>query len=184
MKRFFGVLFLAMAVPAAAQTRQSITLDITGSEAMDADHTTYTLASGAKVVVANTDIHHAAADATASAVDVDRRAEAAAGGSTNAPPLLPLRNISTPTDERVTTQITRRCERESQTDFRMQAYCRTQQREAAVAMSRRSMTTPDQITIRMTCLKQWGEDQQLGFDYRMLNYCEEQQLKALTSLGR
>jgi hypothetical protein len=70
------------------------------------------------------------------------------------------------------------CEKEWPTDFRMQAYCQKQAREAAIEMSLRTMTTADQRTIRTHCQQEWGED------LRMVNYCEKRQLDALRALGR
>ena len=78
----------------------------------------------------------------------------------------------------VTATTQQSCEKEWGTDFRMRAFCETQQRESASTLRQRSMTTTDQQAIRKQCLGEWPTD------FRMQNFCEEQQLKALKELGR
>jgi hypothetical protein len=72
------------------------------------------------------------------------------------------------------------CAKEWPTDFRMQAYCQTQQGEALKKLTTRHdsgvLQTPAGTTIRTTCAREWPNDP------RMRNYCEEQQLKALATL--
>ena len=55
----------------------------------------------------------------------------------------------------------------------MQKYCLDQQAKALSTLQDRSMSTGDRRTIRTQCIKEWPDD------YQMMNYCEEQQLKAL-----
>jgi hypothetical protein len=71
-----------------------------------------------------------------------------------------------------------KCAKDWPTDFSVRAYCEEKQREALATLRSRSMTTPDQRTIRSKCAVEWPED------YSVRNYCEERQLEALRQLGR
>jgi hypothetical protein len=90
--------------------------------------------------------------------------------------------------------IKEKCEKEWNDDYRMQAYCIKQQQEALGKLSGRSdalAANPRAGKARLKCLSDWstpagkradGSDRYL-VDWRMVNYCEEQQLKALAELG-
>lgn len=82
----------------------------------------------------------------------------------------------------VVTLIRTKCAKDWPTDFRMRAYCETQQLEALGKIAKRNdagtLKTPDGLIIRAKCAAEWRDD------FRMANYCEEQQLKALATLGR
>jgi hypothetical protein len=71
-----------------------------------------------------------------------------------------------------------KCAEDWATDFAMRAFCEKQQREALEKLNARSMTTPDQRTIRTKCTTDWPDD------YSMRNFCEQRQLQALQQLGR
>lgn len=91
-----------------------------------------------------------------------------------------LPTSTTPAGGLIATTITTKCAADWPTDFRMRAYCETQQGEAVVKLAERSeaMHTPNGQIIRQKCLGEWSDD------FRMANYCEEQQIKALASLAR
>lgn len=74
--------------------------------------------------------------------------------------------------------VAAKCAEDWSTDFAMRVFCEKQQREALEKLNARSMTTPDQRTIRTKCTTDWPED------YSMRNFCEERQLQALEQLGR
>lgn len=92
-----------------------------------------------------------------------------AGAQTPAPKAPPASDLTT---------LQRKCEVQWKDDYRMRAYCETQQKNALAALKKRSMVSPEQRGIRTKCTEKWPGD------FRMMNYCEEQQLKALASLGR
>lgn len=71
-----------------------------------------------------------------------------------------------------------KCAKDWPDDFAVRAYCEKRQREALDTLSARSMTTPDERTIRSKCAADWPDD------YAVRNYCEERQLEALRQLGR
>jgi hypothetical protein len=76
--------------------------------------------------------------------------------------------------------IATKCATDWPTDFRMRAYCQTQQTDALGKLAARhqssTLQTAAGATIRAKCAGDWPNDP------RMTNYCEEQQLKALASL--
>ena len=72
--------------------------------------------------------------------------------------------------------IRTKCAAEWKDDFRMQAYCQTQQRDAFATIQRRGMLSANERTIRSKCRDEWPDD------FKMQDYCEQQQLKALGSL--
>jgi hypothetical protein len=89
--------------------------------------------------------------------------------------------------------IREKCEKEWPDDYRMQAYCIKQQDEALGKFLGRNTAiygTEKLKKLRTRCLAEWstpatrrdGSDRFI-VDFRMANYCEEQQLKALASLG-
>lgn len=90
--------------------------------------------------------------------------------------------------------IRTKCATEWVDDFRMRVFCETQQKTALAAiLARRPLmgSTPDLQAIRVKCLRDWstkvGErngDALFQVDFRMTNFCEEQQMKALGVLSR
>ncbi len=84
---------------------------------------------------------------------------------------------STPVEGDTISIIRNKCAKDWPDDFRMRAYCQTQQDEGVAALQRRTMSgSPAHTTIRAKCASDWPDD------FRMRNYCEEQQLKALASI--
>jgi hypothetical protein len=76
--------------------------------------------------------------------------------------------------------IATKCATDWPTDFKMQAFCRTQEAEAAGKLATRhqgaTMQTGAGATIRAKCATDWPNN------FKMANFCEEQQLKGLASL--
>jgi hypothetical protein len=77
-----------------------------------------------------------------------------------------------------TAQINAQCAKMFETNFTMQAACRTQQQDAYRALTARQMASGDRATIRRECLKMFPQN------FTMRNACEQQQLDALKTLGR
>lgn len=121
---------------------------------------TLTLASGAKITVALTDID----------IPLMRQISGAAQPSGTSEALVSPSQSSA--------ILTAKCQKEWASDFRMQSYCIDQQKEALTALQRRTMASPEQRTIRTRCSAEWPQD------FRMRDYCENQQLEALAKLRR
>lgn len=94
----------------------------------------------------------------------------------------PVSASSDPKVAAVLAIIRTKCSKDWPTDFRMQAYCATQQVEGLKKIAARNdagvMATPAGRIIRTKCSGEWLSD------FRMENYCEEQQFKALGTLAR
>lgn len=129
---------------------------------------TLTLASGTRIAVPVTDI------------DIDLTKNLLGGGSPTpagqSSAVSPGEVLLSPSAQE--SAIRTKCETEWRSDFQMQAFCMKQQREAAVTLQRRTMSSGDQRTIRSKCSSEWPGD------FQMWNFCEEQQLKALAELRR
>lgn len=140
---------------AAGVSGQSATLTVavrTARPSADGRTVTVTLASGAQIEIAASDV--------------------VAGLSTPATP----RGSALPSDADAGPQIRAKCAKEWPTDFSVRAYCETQQRTGLAALRARPMVAGDLATIRTACGKDWATD------FSVWNYCEEQQIDALKKL--
>lgn len=92
----------------------------------------------------------------------------------------------------MSTSIRAQCALAWPDDFRMRAFCETQHRNALEKIHARGdlmKSTPAHVAIRLKCLKDWAKlgamvngERQLIVDFKMNNFCEEEQLKALGAL--
>ena len=80
--------------------------------------------------------------------------------------------------------ISESCRAEWQSDFAMQAYCREQQTEGFVSLitlwNERVADNDDLAPAGAKCILDWEENG--SFDYTMIDYCLDQQVKAYDSL--
>jgi hypothetical protein len=171
MTRTFALATIAALLPlaAAAQTPSRaaasgpafVVLTVAArADGPAAGEVTLTLPSGARIIVAATDI-----DGDMTRLANEARQPAIAG--TPAPAPAPAASAGAA-----------ECARRWPTDFSMQAYCAKRQADDLAILRARRMTTQTEQTIRRTCAERYPAD------YSMQNYCEEQQLKAAGALGR
>jgi hypothetical protein len=84
-------------------------------------------------------------------------------------------------DRAIENTLRQKCESEWRDDFRMQAYCEKQQREAAWTLTEgvpADIPSDKASIVRGKCASDWPAD------YRMRLYCEKQQYSAIRELGR
>jgi hypothetical protein len=162
------VLVLALALAADVSAQGVVVLKM-GSYASGAygapinGNVTLTLASGTKITVPLADLD----------MTLTRQLMGAPSSASASSPTEILLSPSMAEDA-----IARKCQGDWPADFRMQAYCETQQKEALATLQGRAMSSRQQRIIRTKCATEWPGD------FRMINYCEEKQLEALTQLGR
>ena len=109
-----------------------------------------------------------------------RRVEAARARTASQVPTTPPTatdlNSTTDSEER----LKRHCVSEWPTDFRMQQYCREQQRQSVTQLLVRPPDIPTNVVdiVRTKCAQEWKDD------FRMRAYCERQQFDAYAALTR
>jgi len=143
-----------------------------------------TLKSGATMTLAATDID---VDTTLALVNIDvakalNDVNQAASAYQTAPKAAPAsRKVEMlPTHDVAMPGIRTKCAKEWPTDFTMQEYCQTQQREGLSQLWKNNEFVlrgdANGSTIRIKCQSDWPDD------FTMRAYCEDQQMKALKAI--
>jgi hypothetical protein len=160
----FGVCLLTVSVGQTPQS--SLVLRVKARQTMPDGSVGLTLQSGRQITVSLADVDEQMTQ-TVNSTATSAPAQTATASATALPPIASAAGV-----------IRAKCTKDWPDDFQMRAFCEKQQTAALTTLHQRTMTSPDQLTIRNTCARDWHDD------FQIRSVCEEKQLEALKKIGR